>query len=106
MTENTDHLLSRIAEETEIFATFSDDQVMRLVGEFRAENAAMTEGEIVKGIQIIGSWEALGGWYAPQAKLVREGSLRVTWDANLQVVRMHITEAGRRKAEHMTGRNN
>ena len=33
MTENTDRLLSRIADETDIFATFSDDQVMRLVGD-------------------------------------------------------------------------
>ena len=106
MTENTDRLLSRIADETDIFATFSDDQVMRLVGEFRAGDAAITEDEIVKGIQIIGSWEALGGWYAPQAELVREGSLRVTSDANLQDVRMHITEAGLRKAEYMTHGNN
>ena len=86
--------------------TFDDNQVVRLIHEFRAGNAMITEDEIVKGIQIIGSWAALGGWYAPQAELVREGSLRVTWDANLQDVRMHITEAGLRKAEHMTGRNN
>ena len=51
--------------------TFDDNQVVRLIHEFRAGNAMITEDEIVKGIQIIGSWAALGGWYAPQAEPAR-----------------------------------
>ena len=106
MTGNTDRLLSRIADETDIFATFDDTQVVRLINEFRAGNAEITEDEIVRGMHRIGGWEALGAPTPRWPPSCGRAVFWVPWDAIQENVRMRITEAGLRKTERLRGRNN